>query len=361
MHSANVLILGGTGAIGRYLVQEYLDSGYQVFVTSRKFRQSNEERLNYLLGDAQNYNKLEEWLSDREYHVLVDLMVYNSSAFSKRLNLFSKYEFQYIFVSSYRVFSDSKSNRITENTERLLDVSHDLEFINSEDYSLEKARQEDLLRESCLTGWTIVRPSISYAKNRFQLGTLEAEMFIPRAMQGLPVILPREIMDLHTTMTWAGDVAKMISKLTLNVNALNNDFNVVTNEAIKWKQVFQIYQKELGLKVVEVAMDEFAKLGLSPCQMKYDRMLDRKCDNYKVLSVTDMLEHNFMRVEEGIKKELISSRSNFGEYSQFTVLSGRMDRILGIWQIPSLRKPKEFIRYYIGRFSALDFLYKSFS
>lgn len=354
----NILILGGTGAIGEYLTNEYLNSGYHVYVTSRRHYKTSKDRLKYLLGDAQELTKIAEWLNEREYHAVIDLMVYSTAIFKDRLDLLSEFSFQYIFVSSYRIFADSKLAKITEHSNRLLDVCDDNEYLKLDDYALSKARQEDALRGSNVKNWTIVRPSISYSANRFQLGTLEADMFICRAKQGLPIILPREIMDIYTTMTWAGDVAKMISKLTLDKSALRTDFNLVTNESVKWKDVAQIYEQHLGLKIVEVSLKEYEMLGLNKWQLKYDRMLNRLCDNNKVLSATGLKNESFMSIEDGLKKEILSSQSKFDSYSSFTIYTGRMDRILNIWQIPPIRKPKEFIRYMIGRFSFFDYFYR---
>lgn len=47
-----ILILGGTGAMGTYLVQILKQKNCELYVTSRTFHESKE--INYILGDAKN-------------------------------------------------------------------------------------------------------------------------------------------------------------------------------------------------------------------------------------------------------------------------------------------------------------------
>ena len=60
---------------------------------------------------------------------------------------------------------------ITEESERLLDTSIDQDFLSTDEYSLTKARQEDILQSSKQKNWTIIRPYITYGTSRLQLGT----------------------------------------------------------------------------------------------------------------------------------------------------------------------------------------------
>ncbi|NLB40755.1 MAG: hypothetical protein GX815_00555 [Clostridiales bacterium] len=132
---------------------------------------------------------------------------------------------------------------ITEASPRLLDVSQDKNYLGWEEieYSLYKARQEDVLRASYFGNWTIVRPAITFSKFRYQLVTLEANVVIHRAMNKLPVLLPEEALPVQGTMSWAGDVAKMLSRLILNSRAYKETYTLATSEHNSWQEIADYY------------------------------------------------------------------------------------------------------------------------
>lgn len=321
------ILLGGTGAIGEYLAPELVRLGFAVDVTSRSASTSGVQDMGirYIKGDALNVEFLKETLSGKAYDVIIDFMVYATSDFKARYRFFLENSQQYIYISSYRVFSDAPL--ISESTPRLLDVSSDSQFLKTNDYALEKARQEDILRKSRLKNWTIVRPSITYSKQRFQFGVLEADTVVWRALHDKPVILPREMLSVCTTMTWAGDVAKMIGGLTLNKSALGDDFNVVTAEHHTWERVSQIYQQAIAMRPHLVSLDEYIHAlggGYIEYQVKYDRMYTRILDNSKVLTATGLRQADFMSLELGLTREL----RRFVEDPVFTNFDeGRQERI----------------------------------
>lgn len=300
-----VLVLGGTGAIGIYLVPELLSRGFQVDVTTRSVRISGTDNLNYIHGDAHNLKFLRRVLRTSTYDVVVDFMNYSTDEFRERYKLLLKSCRQYMFLSSYRVFADVKI--ITEHSPRLLDVSKDTNYLQTDDYALAKARQEDMLRSASSKNWTIVRPAITYSRSRFQLCTLEADTIVWRALQKKAVILPRDMLGKITTMTWAGDVARLLAKLILNKKAYGDDFNLATKEHHTWSEVVAMYKNILSLKVVLVSLSTYINAmggGANNYQVKYDRMYDRVIDNSKILKVTGETQKKFTPLHQGLEREL---------------------------------------------------------
>jgi nucleoside-diphosphate-sugar epimerase len=184
------LVLGGTGAMGVYLVPELVAMGYEVKVASLDDIISDNPQISYVKTDAKNLDSLKELLKGK-FDVIVDFMLYSTEQFKERYDILLQSTSHYIFLSTYRVYAGNETP-ITENTSRLLDVSEDKEFLLTEDYALYKARQEDILQNSKYDNWTIVRPAITYSKRRFQLVTLEAPIVVARALKGLPIVLPRK-------------------------------------------------------------------------------------------------------------------------------------------------------------------------
>ena len=137
-----ILILGGTGAIGKHLVNQLsINSKNQIYVTSRK--KINSSKINYVLGDAKNLSFLALLLNEY-WDVIIDFMSYSTQEFDNRFSLLCKSTKRYIFLSSSRVYSNSKE-KLNEESIRLLESSLDHTYLNSDEYALSKARQEDLL------------------------------------------------------------------------------------------------------------------------------------------------------------------------------------------------------------------------
>ena len=177
-----VLVLGATGAMGMYLVPELVSMGYQVDAVSLDERVSDHPNLTYIQANAKDMGFLAEILRNN-YDAIVDFMVYHTPEFRERYMLLLESVRHYIYLSSYRVYADEQ-HPVTETAPRLLDVSDDEEFLATDDYSLHKARGENMLLACGRSNWTIVRPSIVYSKYRYQLVSLEAITHVYRMLHG---------------------------------------------------------------------------------------------------------------------------------------------------------------------------------
>lgn len=206
-----ILILGGTGAMGVYLLERLKQTEHEVYVTSRSGH-PDEGNIHYIEGNAKDDDFLLPLLANG-YDCIIDFMVYSTFEFVDRYKQLLAAAKQYIFLSSYRVYADNGLEPITEESPLLLDVVKDAKYRKTDEYALTKARQEKLLRESGSGNYTIVRPSVTFSKLRFQLGTLEAGVLIHRMLQKRPVVFARDILKKQAAFSWAGDVAEMIECL----------------------------------------------------------------------------------------------------------------------------------------------------
>lgn len=323
-----VLLLGGTGAMGVYLVPELLSMGYQVFVTSRREHTSDIPDLVYLTGNAKD-PAFAQQLLEQKYDVIVDFMIYKTEEFRERHTALLDATEHYLFCSSYRVYGDNHGKPITEDSPRLLDSVNDPEYLATDEYGLTKARQENILRASGRSNWTILRPAITYSKERFQLGTMEAADFVRRALAGKTVIFPSQMLDKHATLSWAGDVAKMIARMVLNEDAMAQTFTVSTSEHHTWREVMEIYKELLDMKVRIVDLSVYQSIMGGPYQIKYDRMLDRIVDNSKALKVSGMRQEELMPLKEGLRMELEQFRKNPSYRGVIAKRDRDMDQVAG--------------------------------
>ena len=301
-----ILVLGGTGAMGTYLVPLLAELGYRVDAVCLDREEQAAPNLRYIVADAMNRGVLRTLLEGR-YDCIVDFMLYDTKQYAERFETLLGSCGHYIRLSSYRVYSDLEIPT-QETSPRLLDVSEDREFLAAEDYSLYKAREENILRASRFRNWTVVRPAITYSKFRYQLVTLEAPIFIRRAIEGKPVLLPESAMGSEATMTWAGDVAKMFAGLVCNPGAMGEFYSLCTSEHRTWETVAGYYRELIGLRYRVVPDEVYLSMQQWPSaakyQLYYDRCLRRVMDNSKILKTAGLRQEELTPLYEGLRREL---------------------------------------------------------
>ena len=172
----NVLIFGGTGAMGTHLVSILAKQGIKCVVSTRQCR-DNSENVEYVIGDAHNVDFLKSLFANYKFDAIVDFMKYSTKDFESRVCFLLSNTKQYIFLSSSRVYAGS-NEPLTENSPLLLDVCQDAEYLKTDEYALAKARQERILHKSGKTNWTIIRPYITFSEKRLQLSALEKEFWL---------------------------------------------------------------------------------------------------------------------------------------------------------------------------------------
>ncbi|WP_010419244.1 NAD-dependent epimerase/dehydratase family protein [Anaerophaga thermohalophila] len=299
----NVLVLGGTGAMGIHLVKLLTINEINTFVTTRKKIKSG-KNLTYIQGNAKESSFVKKLLQER-WDAIIDFMIYKTNEFEERASLLLNATNQYIFLSSARVYANSE-NPINEDSNRLLDVSEDTNFLATDEYSLSKARQENILMNSGLNNWTIIRPYITYSENRFQLGVLEKEEWLYRALKRRTIVFSKDMISKQTTLTYGGDVSKGIFALIGNNNALGKKFHITANDSHTWGEILQTYttilEKTLGFrpKVLLQNMNKFAEIHPAKYQIEYDRLYDRQFENSKINKFVNT--KSFLTIGDGLEK-----------------------------------------------------------
>lgn len=327
-----VLILGGTGAMGKHLVHLLAKEGFEVYVTSRK-EISSEENIVYVKGNAHNLEFI-QLLLGTHWDAVVDFMVYSTIEFKKRIDIILLATTQYIFISSARVYADSKEP-IVETSPRLLELCKDKTYLKTDEYALSKARQEDILKNSGRVNWTIIRPYITYSENRLQLGVFEKEEWLYRALHGRSIVFSQDIASKNTVLTSGLDVAKGIASIIGNEKTFGETFNITNNQPIAWEEVLTIYlevlEKHLGYKpkVLLCDLESFVKTHPRKYQIKYDRLFNRQFKNNRIATYIDV--NSFVTPPKGLSDCL----NTFMKEMQFKNINWKTEAIKD-------RKTREF-------------------
>ncbi|MBO5306216.1 MAG: NAD-dependent epimerase/dehydratase family protein [Clostridia bacterium] len=303
-----VLVLGATGAIGRYLVPELVKLNYEVTGVGLEEKAPWAVEASYVQGNAFDKDFLGELLK-KGFDGIVNFMDYGKYAFSDYYKLFLENTEHYIFLSSCRVYDD-KEQPIKETSPRLLDSSEDEALRASHDYCIHKAQDEDLLAASPYDNWTVVRPATTFSTMRLQLVTLEFQHSVARALMGKKVVLPIQAKDKPATLSWGGDVAKMIARILFKDQAKREFYNVCSAEHRTWGEIAEYYHQLVGLEAIWVDKEDYLAI-LSPGkditarrQLEYARLFRRITDNSKVLALTDLAQEELMPMYEGLKLEI---------------------------------------------------------
>lgn len=298
--SMTVLLFGGTGAIGDYLRERLAAKGVRVIVTTRRNRPS-EPGIQFIRGNAHDNSFAKDVLAATRPDAVVDFMNYPTAEFAARRDFLLLGTGHYLFLSSYRVFADAMP--LVESSPRLLDCIDDPEYLKTDEYALRKARSENLLRDSPSKNWTILRPSITFSKARFQLGCLEADTVVWRALHGVPVPIPSAMLNRLTSLTWAGDTARLISCLIGNTKAFGEAFNLATAESLTWRDVADIYHDTIDLETVDINIESYMPI-IGRAKTLYDRMYDRVLDNTKICQAIGITQSEFANTRTTLSREL---------------------------------------------------------
>ena len=349
----NILVLGGTGAMGTHLVNLLSQNkNYRITVTSRSHYEGK-GNVSYVQGNGHDMAFLTMLLKDK-YDVIVDFMHYRTEEFGNRYQFMLGACGQYLFLSSSRVYADSECP-ITEDSPRLLDVSTDAEYLNTDDYALAKARQENLLQKSENKNWTIIRPYITYSEIRLQLGVMEKEAWLYRALQGHTIVFSKDIARHMTTLTYGLDVARAMVNLIGRERTKGEAFHITASECVRWLDVLNIYldvlEQETGKRPKILLTEKYLDIQnvKSKYSVEYDRLYNRIFDNSKIGQFIDT--KSFVKPQDGLRICL----NHFVKHPLFNGINygteGRKDRLTQ--EYTSLRKIdslKHIVKYILYRY-----------
>jgi len=338
--------------MGKHLARQLSADDNEIYLTSR-VKRDDVGNIKYIHGNAKDNSFLSSLLDDN-FDAIVDFMVYSTKEFEARFSNFLNHTSQYLFLSSSRVYADSPTP-ICEDSPRLLDTLDDKDFLATDEYALCKARCEDLLFSSKKSNWTIIRPYITYAENRLQLGVLEKEYWLFRAINGKKILFSDDIAGKITTMTYGADVAKAMKALIGNPKALHEAFHITNDYHCSWNEILNIYldvlEKKLNKRPEVFYTKQSTNLIRGKYQVIYDRYYNRVFNNSKIKTIIDT--SNFILPEEGLKKCLESFLAN-PQFPNFRggAAEARADIITGdklnFFNIPGMKqKIKYFIAYLI--------------
>lgn len=298
-----ILLIGGTGAIGKHLVNTLQSKTNDIYVTTRNKSKQSDKHKKFITGNGKDPEFLDE-LIKKKWDVIYDFMVYENDEFKIAIDKLLSNTEHYFYISSSRVYSDN-DKIITEKTKHLIDVVNDDAYKKIDEYAKIKSDQEKYLNQHEKRNWTIVRPYISYSEDRLQLANFEKEDWLYRLLKGKTILFPKSLLETYTTLTYAKDVAYFLSKINLNEKVYGESFHITSSMQIKWKEVLQIYEEffedhpNIDFKIKLIDDNSYIRAIQNKYQFLYDRAYNRIFSDNKSKHL--MRKYKFLPPQEGLR------------------------------------------------------------
>ena len=237
-----VLFIGGTGVISSACSELAVSRGIELYHLNRGESAAIRkiEGVKTLIADIRNFNETQKTLLEYEFDVVVDWIAFEPQHIRNDIELFSGRTSQFIFISSASIYQTPPQKLpITEDTPLENPVWH---------YSQNKIACESILREEYIKNgfpYTIVRPSHTYDKTSIPI--IGGFTTLQRIKKGLPVVVHGDGTSVWT-LTHHRDFAVGLVGLLGNPKAIDEAFQITSDEWLSWNNIYTILAGESGLE-----------------------------------------------------------------------------------------------------------------
>ena len=237
-------ILGGSGFIGNYIVDECLNSGHEPHVLLRPQNASKliqSEKCIVYSGHIENEPVIDEMMSN------ADAVIYNIGLireFPKKGITFEKLHFEGV----------RRTVRLAESAgvKRFILMSANGVKLDGTPYQTTKYLAEQLLKNSDLD-WTIFHPSLIFGDPR---GTIEFCTQLKKDMLSLPMpapvffdgIIPKNAGSFAFSPVHATDVAKCFVQALEKDSTIRKTYEVGGPNTVTWKELIKTIASAYGKK-----------------------------------------------------------------------------------------------------------------
>jgi nucleoside-diphosphate-sugar epimerase len=256
-----ILFIGGTGILSSACAELAISRGHELFVLNRSTSSKYPfpEGATLLKGDIHaDEAHLASLVADHRFDAVVDYIAFTPNDIERDLRLFRGKTDQFVFISSASAYQKPVKNYlITEETP--------LENPYWE-YSRNKIACENLLMKEYREGGfpvTIIRPSHTYGHSQIPFGYTtwrDPWTNIDRMKRNEKVIVHGDGTSLWV-LTWNADFAKGLVGLLGNPKAVGEAFQITSDQALSWEQIYLEAYQALGLEpnVIHIPSDFIAR------------------------------------------------------------------------------------------------------
>jgi nucleoside-diphosphate-sugar epimerase len=236
-----ILVLGGTGYVGRRITERLLARGDEVAVVSRGNLQPGVlKRVEHIQVDLKDRDAFAAAFRDRRFDALMDNIAYDRADADSAIRAFRGRIGHYIFTSTMAVYDGSKMERpVRESDDVVTHMLTEAEVTNSAlhpnparalTYTNGKRQVELAFRESSEDfPFTALRAPIVVGPDD---RTLRIWWFVQRIQDGGPLIYPDWGYGRVFQVVYADDLAQAFINALENPKAFNKAFNIAQPEIL---------------------------------------------------------------------------------------------------------------------------------
>jgi nucleoside-diphosphate-sugar epimerase len=249
-----ILFIGGTGYISEACTKLAVSRGLDVTLLNRSKRGAITGSRT-IAADINDPSAAARALEGTSWDAVVDFIVFTPEQARAHMALVEGKTRQYVFISSASAYQKPTGYGLIRETTPLANPHWQ--------YSRDKIMCEELLLEAHRErGFpvTIVRPSLTYGESIIPLAInswAKSYTAVDRMRRGLPVIVPGDGLTLWT-ITHNTDFAKGLLGLLGKPAAIAEAFNIMSDEAPTWNQIYQWTAEAAGVaspRLVHIASD----------------------------------------------------------------------------------------------------------
>lgn len=280
-----ILITGGTGFLGRNLIEELSRDNYKIKLLVRKDENLDnlkKYKLNFVYGDITDKESLVRACKD------IDMVIHMAGLINQRNSYKDQYD---VHVNGIKYIVEAcKKNHI----KRIISISS-MAAKNKylDNYGKTKLQGEHILKRSNLD-YTILRPSVLYGKNSNSFLNLVGQMnmfplFLPIVGDGRYKLSP----------VYVKDVVYAIISCVKNKKTVKNEYDLMGPYKISFNEFVRIIKEEFKIKKINVHVPYFICYTLAFFAESFMK--------YPVLT-----KQNIMNTKEGTPGDISKARKDFG-------------------------------------------------
>jgi len=224
-----VLIIGGTGFIGRRIVRKLLARGHSVTLLTRgRVRPAFWGEIEALIGDRHDEAQFNQLVRERQFDAVIDNLAYGRSTVESAIQAFAGRTSHYLLCSSgavYRDFTDWRQYRPVYENEADLTYKGDLAYAEG------KREAEHVLWASAgaHVPFTILRPSVVEGPEDSSGRTW---FWVQRVADGQEVLVPETVPVSIFRHVFVDDVAEAFVRALGNSAAFFKAYNLAGEEIL---------------------------------------------------------------------------------------------------------------------------------
>jgi nucleoside-diphosphate-sugar epimerase len=262
-----VLLIGGSGFMGRHVARALLAAGHRVTVLSRGLRSATAGATT-LVAERGDPVSLAAALENRRFDLTIDFLVYDAADLERLLLVPYAALGRYFMISSGQVYLVTEGGEppyLEDDAERAVraEPAPGTRDHDNWSYGLGKRRAEKVLLALRSThgvrGVALRLPIVQGEED----GSLRLWAYLERMLDGAPLVLPDGGKRL-TRFLFVGDLARALAQLVESPTPRNAAYNLAQPEVVTLREFLErvAHAAKLKPRFVDASWDECRAAGL---------------------------------------------------------------------------------------------------